>query len=361
MSELFELNIHSSVKSYTVKVGTDIVKEWIENEACILIVDQNLLSLYPWLNSDSVINIIAKEENKTFDTIAHCIEKMRVLNANRQSHVIAIGGGITQDLATFVSSSYMRGVRWSYCATTLLGMADSCIGGKSSINVGAYKNIAGNFFPPELVLIDTCFCKTLADEQKIEGLLEAIKICFSARNDAFEKYLTLLANGDFLENSHVIANVIALSLQTKKVFIEEDEFDEGIRLLLNFGHTFGHAIESATDFQISHGVAVGLGMLAAIEFSLEMNWTNSGVERVVDLEANVIMLLSMTLDLPAKLHRLSVIDALDKFRSDKKHKKDMFTIICLDQSGFLERRFVPINEHSEKLIKNAFERVKRKI
>lgn len=358
MSALFETTITSSIKTYAVTVGIGIAEKLVDQGECILIVDENVRNLYPWLKDREAIVIEAKEENKTLATVACAIEQLRALGGNRQTHVVAIGGGIIQDVTTFAASSYMRGIKWTYFATTLLGMADSCIGGKSSINVGPYKNIAGNFYPPEQVLVDTVFCNTLSDEQKIEGLLEAVKICFAAKGSAFDEYLTVSDTEQLLKDNSVLAKIIALSLATKKKFIEEDEFDNGIRLLLNFGHTFGHAIEGATDYRISHGVGVGLGMLAATDFSQEMGWSHESFSRIHALQIHVIQLLSKVKGLADKLQQMSSKDALEIFRADKKHKKGEFAVIALDQSGFLVRRFVPITQEVEKSIMNAFDKLK---
>lgn len=359
MSALFKTNIASSIKSYDVTVGVCVAEKMLNQQEAILIVDQKVRDLYPWLQGHKAIVIEAKEENKTLATVAAIIEQLRALGANRLSHVVAVGGGIVQDLSTFAASSYMRGVKWTYFATTLLGMADSCIGGKSSINVGPYKNIAGNFYPPELVLVDTEFCNTLSDEQKIEGLLEAVKICFASEGTAFDEYLAIANSSNPLKDNNRIAEVIALSLRTKKRFIEEDEFDNGIRLLLNFGHTFGHAIEGASDYRISHGVAVGLGMLAAMEFSQGMGWSNGAVSRIQSLKTHVCSLLSKVDDLAGNLRDLSSKEALEKFRSDKKHRKQEFAVIAFDEKGFLVRRFVPVCQEVEGLIINAFDNLKR--
>lgn len=359
MSALFNTNIVSSIKSYDVTVGIGVAEKALNQHESILIVDQKVRDLYPWLQGHKAIVIEAKEENKTLATVATTIEQLRALGANRHTHVVAIGGGIVQDLSTFAASSYMRGVKWTYFATTLLAMADSCIGGKSSINVGPYKNIAGNFYPPELVLVDTEFCNTLSDEQKIEGLLEAVKICFASDGAAFDKYLAISNSGNLLKDNNLIAKVIALSLATKKRFIEEDEFDNGIRLLLNFGHTFGHAIEGASDYRISHGVAVGLGMLAAMDFSQGMGWSHQTISRIQSLKIHVRGLLSKVDGLAGNLRELSSKGALEKFRSDKKHRKQEFAVIAIDEMGFLVRRFVPVCPEVEALIINAFENLKK--
>jgi 3-dehydroquinate synthase len=154
-------------------------------------------------------------------------------------------------------------VNWIYIPTTLAAMGDSCIGGKSSINAGNVKNLVGNFYPPKEVLVDPSFVNTLPKLEIIAGISEIIKICFAKSFETFslcEKLITQWQNdGD----QETITEVIQLSLTSKQYFVEEDEFDVGIRKLLNFGHSFGHAMESASDYKIPHGVAVLIGMVAA--------------------------------------------------------------------------------------------------
>ncbi len=161
-----------------------------------------------------------------------------------------------------MASVYMRGLQWAYIPTTLLAMCDSCIGGKSSINVGPYKNLVGTFHPPAAIMIDPGLVSTLSLEQTVSGLVEACKICYCRGTAAFQEYLDLKPSPSMTEGQ--IEQAVLLSLSSKKWFIEIDEFDRAQRLLLNFGHTFGHAIEGASHFRISHGIAVGVGMLCAI-------------------------------------------------------------------------------------------------
>lgn len=361
MSELFEIEIRSSVKSYTVKIGTGIVRPLVGATESIILVDEVVKGLYPWLLSKSGISIKAEERFKNLESVSRIIEQLRSLGASRGTRALAIGGGIVQDLATFSSSSYMRGISWDYCPTTLLGMVDSCIGGKSSINVGPYKNIVGNFYPPDVIYIDTEFCKSLSAIQLVEGLCEAVKICFAADTDAFEKYLALVGTEDKLIEELSLAEVIALTLSCKKGFIEEDEFDNGVRLLLNFGHTFGHALEGASNYRISHGIAVGLGMLASIAFSESYGITNANQPRIKLLVGHIRLLLKKVPDLGALFKDVSYDAALQCFKSDKKHSSDHYALIALGGDGFLKRILVPRNFDTEGLIKQAFKSLEQVI
>jgi 3-dehydroquinate synthase len=356
MSVLFEIN--SSIKSYQVEILAGCLHhELARPDQSFVLIDEYLLKLYPSINAENGIAIPATEESKTLDTVGSVIENLRTLGANRDGHLVAIGGGVIQDVATFSASTYMRGIPWTYYPTTLLGMVDSCVGGKSSINVGQYKNIAGNFYPPEKIIIHTDFCNTLPRSEVIAGLCEAVKICFADTDTAFDQYLTLTEVVGSIHQD-VLAEIIELTLRTKKKFIEEDEFDQGVRLLLNFGHTFGHAIEAASHFSITHGVAVGVGMLVAIDMSEKINPQSIGNPRVQALFNYVRQLLNGVTSLAEDLAKLSSEEALNKFKSDKKHRQHEYAIIVPDANGYLCRQFIPINDHSNELVKSSFEYIK---
>lgn len=355
MSEEFEIN--SSIKKYSVGITQRLSTEGFDNKNTYLLVDALVLKLWPILDHHHLIAIDATEQNKTLETAAKIIEKLRALGANRDSHLIAIGGGIIQDLATFVASTYMRGISWRYYPTTMLGMCDSCIGGKSSLNVGEYKNIAGNFYPPSYILVATELHQTLQKNEVIAGLFEAVKICFAATDTQFEDYLKI--TGDNLQKSLLaLPDLISLSLKTKKQFIEEDEFDEGVRLLLNFGHTFGHAIEGATNYAITHGVAVGLGMLCALHCaSYEAPLIEQNL-RVIKLKSYIHTLLTQTEGISESLKTLDTSFALKKFKSDKKHKNDVYIVIAPNLEGYLMLKQLPKNQEADEKIMQSFQVVK---
>ncbi len=355
MQELSNLEIITSTGRYGIQIGLGISRTLINDASVIVIIDHNVLLYYPHLAiKGRTITIKAEECFKTLDTVALLIEQLREMGATRKTHIVAVGGGITQDLTTFVASVYMRGLRWTYVPTTLLAMFDSCIGGKSSINVGKFKNIAGNFYPPDRVVIDPEFYNTLSTIQKIEGLCEAVKICYADNDNAFAEYINLATQKIITTGDKQLIPIIFLSLSTKKRFIEEDEFDQGARLLLNFGHTFGHAIESATAFEISHGVAVGLGMLAAMRFSERKKWISPRQPRAAQLAQYLRSLLTLNPELSSSLQTMSAQTAFAGFQADKKHSNSNFTIIAFNSAGQLERREVPKIENTN-LILEIFE------
>jgi 3-dehydroquinate synthase len=212
--------------------------------------------------SASHLTLEISEQVKTLSTVEGIILALKEAGTTRAGQLVAVGGGAIQDLATLSASLYMRGIEWIYYPTTLASMVDSCVGGKSSINLSGYKNVIGNFYPPKKVIIDTRFIDSLPEAEYLCGLAEGVKICFAKGEPEFEDFIgNAAAHGK--TNPEDSRELVSLCLTSKKWFVEIDEHDKKERQLLNFGHSFGHALESASDFRIPHGIAVGIGMLAA--------------------------------------------------------------------------------------------------
>jgi 3-dehydroquinate synthase len=353
MSDYFK--VISSTGEYGVHIGRDLLNSRIGGPAHqIIICDKFFASAYQ--DSDQkVISIEATEESKSLDKMGEIIIALRNHGANRNTTVLAIGGGVIQDIATFVSSVYMRGLKWDYLPTTMLGMVDSCIGGKSSINVGKYKNLIGNFYPPENIYIDLKFIDTLNTDQRVAGLCEAVKICFAHTGPAFEHYIALNPSASSSPENYL--EIISLSLFTKRWFIEIDEHDHKERQLLNFGHTFGHAIEGAANFAIPHGIAVGMGMLAAIECARLIGHFATLPKRVAMLKNYASALLLTVADLPLWTRQIDVDELMDRFNADKKHTGTHYVVIVPDSTGYLIRLELEKSDANRSLIFDAFRTV----
>lgn len=342
MQKSFEIS-SSGGNKYIVNIGNNLLPERLvcsRNDVCII--DERLAHL---VSRDKVIfvSVVANEQSKSLDAISPIIQYMRENGADRSSRVIAIGGGVVQDIATIVASLYMRGIPWEYLPTTLLGMVDSCIGGKSSINIGSYKNIVGNIYPPEQINIDVKFLDTLGNEQIIDGLCEAVKICYARSEEALDSYLRLTST--LIDSLKNIEQVTIQCLKAKQWFIEIDEFDQKERLLLNFGHTFGHALESATEFRISHGVAIGIGMVVAEEYARNKALLSSaGAKRSGRLTSYLEGLLKSLPQLAAQLRNLDYESIALNFSNDKKHKIDQYRIIVPRGDGELCLLSIPRTE-----------------
>lgn len=227
------------------------------------LVDDRVASLYEnelreVLQAPSVLRIEANEENKALDRFTAYAEHLVSRGVRRTHTLVAIGGGILQDITCFLASTLLRGIEWEFYPTTLLAQADSCIGSKSSINVGKIKNLIGTFNPPRQISISTTVLHTLSEVDARSGVGEMIKAHIidgpSSFNDLAADYERIFSSRQVMEH------YILRSLEIKKGLIEQDEFDRGVRNVMNYGHSFGHAIESATDFMVPHGIAVTIGM-----------------------------------------------------------------------------------------------------
>lgn len=202
--------------------------------------------------------IEATEENKSLQATIPYFERLIGARVRRDHTLVAIGGGIIQDITCFIASTLLRGVPWHFLPTTLLAQADSCIGSKSSINLGETKNVLGTFNPPRQIHVYSGFLDTLERKDVHSGVGEIIKVHAIEGPAAFDQ---LARDFDALFTDRaVLLRYIHAALAIKRRYIEQDEFDRGIRNIFNYGHSFGHAIESATHYGVPHGIAVTIGM-----------------------------------------------------------------------------------------------------
>lgn len=323
----------------------------------ICIYDANLKNYVPKNDYEAFVEIQAAEDNKTLDRVGKIIFELKKMNVTKNDVIDVVGGGIIQDLCTLSASIYMRGIRWNYFPSTFLGMVDSCIGGKSSINHSGFKNLIGNFYPPNDVLIYPSFCHSLDQSRILEGLLEAIKICFVAGDIYTENIFFVIDKSENLSDLN-FSEIIKISLQAKKEIIEEDEFDFGPRLLLNFGHTFGHALETATKFKIPHGIAVGVGMLLAFEFQKQLNFkTRYEEEKSEEFISRLLKLIKPWIKKNNALIWIDCDRAFECFKNDKKHSRDFYHLILPVNQGQLERVRIKKNRNNDLLLIDLFNNI----
>lgn len=193
------------------------------------------------------------EASKNMHTLSHLLEFLAKEEMTRTDMIVALGGGVTGDLAGFGAAVYLRGISFVQIPTTFLAAIDSSVGGKTAVDLEAGKNLAGAFYQPKLVLCDTDVLQTLPEVVFADGIAEALKYGVLGDAALFEK----IAGGDFRQD---LEEIIETCVSMKRDVVEEDEFDTGKRQLLNLGHTFGHAIEQKSHFQMTHGHAVAIGM-----------------------------------------------------------------------------------------------------
>ena len=230
----------------------------------------------------ALLLVDASETTKSYAAAGEIVEWLLNRGVRKTTHLLVVGGGTVQDVGGFVASILMRGIRWSLVSTTLLGQCDSCIGSKSSINSGTLKNQLGTFWAPTQVFLPEDALTTLSWDDIRSGLGEAIKLHLLA-GTAQSTWLTDRLRTIEVGSVQGLHAIVRSSIAIKKPYIEKDEFDKGIRNLLNYGHTFGHAFETVTEHAIPHGIAVTLGMLAATALSVERGCIDrSGGDRLFD-------------------------------------------------------------------------------
>jgi 3-dehydroquinate synthase len=262
---MYNFTVKSIIHDYEVQFIDNFGKTLNDElkDGDFIIVDNKIIELYathlsPMLTKYQYIGIDANEPQKSYQGIIPVIQTLIEKGFRKNHRLVAIGGGITQDVTAFISSIMYRGVSWLFFPTTLLAQGDSCIGSKTSINFGEFKNQVGGFYPPNKIFIDPSFIDTLADAEMKSGMGEMLHYFIVSGKDDFEFYKQHYIEA--FTNKTVLAGIIARSLEIKKGYIERDEFDRNIRQVFNYGHSFGHAIESLTHYKVPHGIAVSFGM-----------------------------------------------------------------------------------------------------
>ena len=243
----------------------------------IIITDVNVGNLYP-LDSEAaeVITIGTGEEIKTLDTVRDIYARLISIPADRTSFIVGVGGGIVCDITGFAASTFLRGLRFGFVATTLLAQVDASVGGKNGVNFDGYKNLVGLFHQPEFVICDPEVLKTLPQREISCGLAEIVKHAAIADADLFA-FLEKHADDILALDHRAIEKLVLTSVRIKSSIVSRDETEKGERRLLNFGHTFGHAIEKVTG--AAHGEAVSLGMAMASAISVKKGLLSAKEDR----------------------------------------------------------------------------------
>ena len=347
------ISINSYKGPYTVsyKDKPNILEKWANDPNSFFILDKNVLELHKdalncVVSTGRFYTIDPNEDQKSLESFPGHVTALAEKQFKRNETLIAVGGGIVQDITCFLAANLFRGVSWKYIPTTLLSQADSCIGSKSSINVRKIKNIIGNFLPPSEIEICSSFLKTLKKDEIKSGIGEIIKIHIIKSLDAFAN-----VKNDYnmmLIDHNILQKYIADSLLIKKSFIETDEFDKAERNVLNYGHTFGHAIEAATTFKIPHGIAVSIGM----------NLSNFFAKSLGFIEENDFIFIADTLRSNYDDYRNEPINRdvfFDAIQKDKKNEASKIAIIHLNQKKVMSKEFYPFDTKFKSIIESFFE------
>ena len=268
------------------------------------------------------------EASKTLGTYENILDFLAETGFTRSDLIVALGGGVVGDLAGFAAATYQRGVGFIQIATTYLAAVDSSVGGKTGLNLTAGKNLCGAFYQPQLVIIDCDTFKTLPGERFADGAAETIKYGVIADAELFERVENGIADAG-------IDEMVSRCIQIKAQFVAEDEFDNGARRMLNFGHTFGHAIERCSAYKISHGHAVGIGMIMASRAARKMGLCGADCEQRIAfaLEKN-------NLPLEAQFGAQELAAAM---LGDKKRSGGLISLILPEKIGLCHVHDAPVS------------------
>lgn len=294
-------------------------------EGDVLIVDAQVAALHaaalaPFLEGWRYHLIPAAEEQKSYTTLGPLLERLIADGLRKNQRLVAIGGGIIQDVTAFSASLLFRGMDWLFVPTNLLSQGDSCIGSKTSINVGPFKNQVGGFHPPRSILIDAGFLQTLPHRELLSGLGEMAHYFLISGEADFDRFAKDAVTAE--TDRQVLKGLIRRSLEIKQALVEVDEFDQGPRNVFNYGHSFGHALESVTRFAVPHGLAVAYGMDLANVISVQLGLLSPAVRQRV---RPVLARLWQAAPLPP----FELAGYLDALRKDKKnHGREVRVILA---------------------------------
>ncbi len=330
---VIKVNLNSQSYNIFVERGAlNNLKDYLDvSKKALILTDSGVPEIYSQTIKNSfkdsyIYTIKSGEESKSFENYKNILSKMIELNFTRSDIVIACGGGVVGDLAGFVASTYMRGVDFYNIPTTLLSQLDSSIGGKVAIDFLGIKNVVGAFYQPKAVIIDSNVLKTLPKRQFNQGMVEGIKMACTHNKELF----------NFIKEQEItdenLDKIIVESLNIKKQVVELDPKESGLRKVLNFGHTIGHAIESSNKFNLLHGECVGLGMLTTC---------SKGVKEEI---INVLE----KFQIKTKLESVS-LDVENYLKHDKKAKSDKVSCVFVEEIGSFKFVDLTFSELKEKM------------
>ena len=323
-----EYNIH--IGSGLLEKTGEIVSEIFKGKRIAIITDKNVGTLYADKVTKalagydvSVITVDAGEKSKSFETLQYVYTRLIEEGITRTDLIVALGGGVVGDLTGFASSTILRGVDFVQIPTTLLAQVDSSVGGKTAVNLPQGKNLVGSFCQPKAVIADTDTLKTLSDKILSDGMAEVIKYGAICDAELFEILSNIKNNEELFAK---IEEIVYTCCRIKSEIVEEDEFDTGRRMILNFGHTFGHAIEKKFNFSsVTHGMGVAAGMVMAASWGEEHNVTPKGT-------AEKIEAVLKNYNLPTA-YDLTKEELLASAGVDKKSDGGLINLILLNRIG----------------------------
>lgn len=318
---------------------TKLLREFLPPESTVVLADENYLRYHGDSFKDyKLVNLGSGEKVKSFESYHRVFGELLKNEVDRTWNLVGAGGGITTDLAGFVASTYFRGIPFSFLATTLLAQVDASIGGKNGINYEGFKNLMGVIRQPQFVFCDIKALHTLPKKEFIGGFAEIIKYVFIKRKDLYP-YLEKNLEKALSFDEEILEQLVFESAFTKKSIVESDVHENADRKLLNFGHTFGHALEKL--YGVSHGEGVAIGMMLAANLSMKIGLVDKSVPACLEE-----LLIKSGLPVEMKFDKTAMIEAMKK---DKKRQKDRIQFILLQDIGNAVIHSISVSE-----LKNAF-------
>ncbi|HVI49134.1 MAG TPA: 3-dehydroquinate synthase [Chitinophaga sp.] len=306
----------------------------IDRNRAVVVIDENVERHHGYhLHNWKKIVVQAGEDVKNMATVEKIIDGLAAFEADRKTTLVGIGGGMITDVAGFAASIYMRGIPFGFVPTTLLAQVDASIGGKNGVSHGKHKNLLGIIRQPSFILFDYALPLTMPDEEWHNGFAEIIKYACIMDAPLFD-YLEVNREKALSRDVAVLQHLVERSVAAKTKVVLEDEFENGPRRWLNFGHTLGHAVEKLE--HIAHGKAVAIGMVAAARFSEKlMALPQEQTLRLIRLISDYHLPVAFTSDKEA---------VFDIFKLDKKRDKDAIHFVLLEEIGKATTLAVPITE-----------------
>lgn len=323
--------------AYYFNADFALLDQLVDSSKGVIITDKNVYHSHgrKFKNWKTIV-LEPGEENKIQSTVDSIIQQLIDHGADRKSHLIGVGGGVVTDITGYAAAIYMRGIKFGFVPVSLLAMVDASIGGKNGIDVGPYKNLAGTIRQPDFLLYDSSFLKSLPPGEWVNGFAEIIKhACI--KDAALFRELEENDIKHYRNDKDALSKLVQRNATIKSKVVMADEFEQGERKLLNFGHTWGHAIE--TNYNLPHGHAVSIGMVMACMLSQELTGFNQ-TERVTDL------LEKYGLPVEMKVDKKKVFEVL---KMDKKKVNTAINYVLLEAIGKAITRKIPLEKLEERI------------
>jgi 3-dehydroquinate synthase len=311
----------NSSTDYYLAYGISHLKEFVDQKNSVIITDENIFRNHQKrFKNQKVIVLQPGEALKTQATVDSIIAQLIMMEADRNTTLIGVGGGVITDITGYTASIYMRGIKFGFIPTTLLSMVDASIGGKNGVDVGVYKNLVGTISQPSFILHDLIFLNSLPPSEWINGFAEIIKhACI--KDAAMFRELETNSLKKYQDRKVLVCKLIQRNAILKTKVVQLDEFEKGDRKLLNFGHTLGHALEK--QYELAHGKAISIGMTYACNISKQITGFKE-TERVVSV------LEKYGLPTYTKFDKQKVFDVL---KMDKKRERTEISYVLLEKIG----------------------------